>query len=312
MTATPPPTEPPLVSVVVPTRGRPALLRETLASVLAQDHAGPIEVLVVHDREEVDPTLAALSTPGRTVRSVPNTRTAGLCGARNTGLLASTGAYYASCDDDDLWHPAKVRRQVELLESDLSLLVVGSGIRLLMPAGPVEWPAREPVISHDRLLVNRVKELHSSNLMVRRAAFDLAGLYDEALPHGYAEDYDWLLRASRVGRVGTVPDVLVDVRKDVPSWFRDRSLQTAAALEYLLEKHPDLRARRRGHARVLGQIAFARAAAGQRGQGVRLAGRALCRYPAARHAWAALAVAAPGGEPQRLLSAARRVGWGLS
>jgi glycosyltransferase involved in cell wall biosynthesis len=303
----------PLVSVVIPTRGRPALLLETLESIIGQDYAGPMEIIVVHDREEIDPTLAGLSLPGREVRSINNTRTGGLCGARNSGLLASNGDFYASCDDDDLWYPAKVRRQVERLQSNPDLLSVGAGIRLLMgERGNVDWPARETVFSHERLLENRVKELHSSTLMMRRSAFDLAGLYDEELPHGYGEDYDWLLRASRVGQVGAVEEVLADIRKDVPSWFRGRSLNTASALEYLLEKHPDFRNRRRGHARILGQIAYARACAGERGTGARLAGRALRRYPAAPHAWLALAVAGPGIEPQRLLTGARRLGRGLS
>jgi len=256
----------PLVSVVIPTRGRPALLKETLAAIVAQDYTGPLEVIIVHDREEIDPSLASLSAPGREIRSINNTRTGGLCGARNSGLLESKGEFYASCDDDDVWYPAKVRRQVELLQSDPELLAVGSGIRLLMgERGNVEWPARETTISHSRLLQNRVKELHSSNLMMRRSAFDKAGLYDEELPFGYAEDYDWLLRASRVGGVGAVPEILADIRKDVPSWFRDKLLNTATALEYLLDKHPDFRDRRRGHARILGQIAYARAAGGQPG-----------------------------------------------
>jgi hypothetical protein len=219
----------------------------------------------------------------------------------------------ASCDDDDVWYPAKVRLQVERLQSDAGLLAVGAGIRLLMgERGEVEWPARDAVVSHERLLRNRVKELHSSTLMMRRSAFDVAGLYDEDLPFGYGEDYDWLLRASRVGSVGAVQEILADIRKDVPSWFRDRALNTATALEYLLDKHVDLRARRRGHARILGQIAYARAAGGQRARAARIAGRALCRYPAAPHAWLALAVAGPGMEPARMLSAARRVGRGLS
>jgi GT2 family glycosyltransferase len=178
--------------------------------------------------------------------------------------------------------------------------------------GDVDWQADQAVVTHERLLQNRVKELHSSTLMMRRSAFDVAGLYDEDLPHGYGEDYDWLLRASRVGRVGAVQEILADIRKDVPSWFRDRWINTATALEYLLDKHPDFRQSRRGHARLLGQIAYARAAAGERGRGARIAGRALSRHPATPHAWLALAVAGPGIEPGRLLSAARRLGRGLS
>ena len=116
-TAARPPTQEPLVSVVIPTRGRPALLEATLASITSQDYAGPMEVIVVHDREAADPSLARFSCVGRRVVSVINTRTGGLCGARNTGVLASRGDFIASCDDDDLWYPAKVRLQVDRLLS---------------------------------------------------------------------------------------------------------------------------------------------------------------------------------------------------
>ena len=303
----------PLVTVVIPTHGRPELLRDTLATITGQDYAGRMEIIVVHDREEVDPTLAELSSANRQIIPTVNARTGGLCGSRNTGVLMSRGALVASCDDDDLWYPAKVRLQVERLLADPDLLAVGSGIRLLMgERGDVDWHADQAIVTHERLLQNRVKELHSSTLMMRRSAFETAGLYDEELPHGYGEDYDWLLRASRVGSVGAVQEILADIRKDIPSWFRDRWINTATALEYLLDKHPDIRKRRRGHARILGQIAYARAAAGQRGRGARIAGRALFRYPAAPHAWLALAVAGPGIEPRRMLSAARRLGRGLS
>lgn len=303
----------PLVTVVIPTHGRSELLRETLATVVGQDYPGEMEIIVVHDREEVDASLAELSRPGRQVTPVVNTRTGGLCGARNTGVLLARGELVASCDDDDLWYPAKVSRQVERLVAEPDLLAVGAGIRLLMgERGDVDWNAEEAVVSHERLLRNRVKELHSSTLMMRRTAFDAAGLYDEDLPHGYGEDYDWLLRASRVGSVGAVQEILADIRKDVPSWFRDRWVNTATALEYMLDKHPDFADNRRGHARILGQIAYARACAGERRTGARLAGRALCRYPAAPHAWLALAVAGPGIEPRRLLTGARKLGRGLS
>lgn len=304
----------PLVSVVIPTRGRPELLRETLASIVAQDYAGDLEIMVIHDREETDPTLSELGVEGRDIVSTVNVRTPGLSGGRNTGVLASRGDFVASCDDDDLWHPTKVSRQVEMLLADPALLSVGAGIRLLMGGdrGNVDWPAREAEVSHERLLENRVKELHSSTLMTRRSAFDVAGLYDEELPFGYGEDWDWLLRASKAGKVGAVTEILADIRKDIPSWFRDRSLNTATALEYLLAKHPDLSDGRRGHARILGQIAAARAAAGERKEGARIAVRALGRYPAAPHAWLALAVAGPGIEPRKLLTAARRLGRGLS
>jgi glycosyltransferase involved in cell wall biosynthesis len=301
----PEPVEWPLVSVIMPTRGRPELVRESIAAVVAQTYPGPIECLVVHDQEPPDEDLTGLGAPRREVTVAGNTHKPGLAGARNTGLDAARGAIIATCDDDDIWHPEKLTSQVERLQREPGLLVVGSGIRLLLPGKVVEWPGRTEHVSYQLLLRNRVKELHSSTLVMRREVFEAAGPYDEELPRGYAEDYDWVLRAARAGQVGIVTRPLADIRKDGRSWYAGGAENAALALEYMLAKHPDIAACRRGHARILGQIAFARSSLGERRPAIRYATRAFVRWPVSPYPYIAFVHAATRIHPRHLLRAAR-------
>jgi glycosyltransferase involved in cell wall biosynthesis len=303
----------PLVSVVLPTRGRPALVREALDGIVRQSYPGPMECIVVHDQEPPDPTLARLSSARRHVVVTVNDRAPGLAGARNTGRALARGDFIASCDDDDRWHAPKIELQMRWLRAHPDIRVVGTGIRLLMPAGRiVHWPGRSAVVQQDDLLRSRMKELHSSTLLVRRDTFDLVGGYDEALPFGYAEDYEWLLRAVRLGPVGVVTVPLADVRKNGQSWFLERQPVVAAGLEYLLRTHPELARSRRGEARLLGQIAFAHAADGDHATAVAWARRALRRWPLTPHAAVTLLNVYTGLDPRLSLRAARVLGRGIS
>ena len=303
----------PLVSVIVPTRGRPDLVRATISSVVGQDYPGRIECLVVHDQEPPDPALAGLGTEERQVRVTANHRTPGLAGARNSGLAEATGGFIATCDDDDVWHPAKLQAQIGRLLEQPDLLVVGSGIRLMLPDGRIiSWPARAERISQRMLLRNRVKELHSSTLAMRRDVFAKAGLYDEQIPNGYAEDYDFILRVARVGRIGAVLTPLADIRKDGGSWWPGNAAVTMAGLEYLLAKHPEIARSPRGHARLLGQIAFSRSLLGQRGRALRYAATAIGRWPASPYGYLAVAHIVTGVDRKHVLRAARLVGRGLA
>lgn len=303
----------PAVTVIVPTRGRRELVRETVTSIVRQRYPGTLECIVVHDQEEPDPTLAELAQPDRAVRAVRNDGPAGLAAARNAGLRLATTDVVASCDDDDTWLPDKLRWQVERLRQDPQLLVVGGGINLILPADRVvTWLGSSDVVTRADLLRSRRKELHSSTLVMWRKVFDLVGPYDERLPQGYAEDYEWLLRVSAVGNIGVVRRPTANVRKDVVSWFRERNEVVAEALEYLLARHPDLRSTRRGHARILGQIAFARASLGRRGVALRWALQSLLRWPLAPQALLALFQIAFRVDPRTALRGARVFGRGLS
>ena len=304
----------PLVSVILPTRGRPDLVRKALASVVDQTYPGMIECIVVHDQEPPQPNLEGLCTASRSIRAVANSRSPGLPGARNTGVALACGEFIASCDDDDAWHPTKLQTQISRLLDQPDLLVVGSGIRLMLPDGRIiAWPGRAERISYQLLLRNRVKELHSSTLVMRRDAFAKAGLYDEETPNGYAEDYDWVLRAARVGQIGTVVSPLADIRKDAQSSsYYGHAEITVAGLEYLLAKHPDLAASRRGRARLLGQIGFARSVLGERQQALRCAVTAIMLSPASPHGYLALAHIMTRLDRRHVLRAARLFGRGLA
>jgi glycosyltransferase involved in cell wall biosynthesis len=303
----------PPVTVVLPTRGRPELLREAVDSVLGQDYDGDIDLVVVHDQEEPQRELTDLARPGRSVTLLTNTHAPGLAGARNTGLEIAKSDYVASCDDDDFWDRQKLRIQMHRMLAEPDLAVLGAGIRLLMSADHVvEWPGDSATVTTQQLLRSRRKELHSSTLLVRRPVYEAVGGYDEVLPTSYAEDYEFLLRAARVGRIGVVNLPLASVRKYNASWFRDRAEVVASALEYLLEQHPQIATSRRGHARVLGQIAFARSTMGQRRRAVRIALHAISRWPVAPHALLALVHASTGIDPAKLLGSVRRAGRGIT
>jgi hypothetical protein len=304
----------PLVSVIMPTRARPELVRAAIASVVAQDYPGDIECIVVHDQEPLDESLQELGREHREIRVINNTEhSPGLAGARNSGLDLAGGEFIATCDDDDTWLPGKIRLQVERMLGEPDLLAVGGGLRLLLPGDKVqEWPGRADRISYQLLLRNRVKELHSSTLMMRREAYAKAGQYDEQLPNGYAEDYDWVLRVARVGSVGVVQQPVANIRKNAPSWYRGVAETACPGLEHMLAKHTDFTSSRRGHARMLGQIAFARSALGQRGPALRYAARALVRWPASPYPYIALAHTATGVPPERMLRLARLMRRGMA
>ncbi len=301
----------PLVSVVIATRDRPELLRRAVQAVIAQDESRHIEVVVVFDRSEPEDVLPEQLPPGRSVQITTNVRTPGLAGARNSGIAAATGELVAFCDDDDVWRPSKLRRQLETWEAHPDAVLLATGITIITEDGEVERTA--PVrTSFDDLLLARVPELHSSAFLFRREdLLGRIGLIDEQLPASYGEDYDILLRAARHGPIVSVPEPLVDIHWNRPSFFAGRWDNIASGLTYILERTPEFTEVPRGSARIEGQIAFAHAARGRRREALRWVARTLRHDPRQLRAYGAVAVALGLADPGRLVERVQRRGRGL-
>lgn len=269
----------PSISVVVPTRDRPALLERAVRSILEQSYAGTIECIVVFDQSE--PTEIAVPVrDGRTVRVTTNGRTPGLAGARNAGVLEGTGELIGFCDDDDEWLPGKLVRQVRLLGSHPEAALVACGVLVNFRGRDVVREApRRPVVRRD-FLRDRVMEINPCTALLRRELMlgDI-GLVDEQIPGSYAEDYEWLLRATAHGPVLSVPEPYVRVNWHPSSFFADRWTTILEALHYLVDRYPEFQQERRGLARLKGQMAFAESALGHRRRALSLGAQALRLHP---------------------------------
>ncbi len=256
------------LSVVISTHNRPEQLREAIAAVRAQDHDGPIETLVVWDKTEPEWHLAD-EDPHRPVRVLANDRTPGLPGSRNCGAAAAVAPVLGFCDDDDLWLPDKARRQLALLDES-GADVVSSGFDAVVEGKVIPRRGMESGVLHYRdLLRSRRIEANMVTTIVRAEAFwGPVGPLFEDIPGGYAEDYDWMLRATRHGPVPVVPDALVQVRWLVASHFRQQWPDWEAALAAVVDRNPEFASEPRGRARIEGQRAVAIAAQGRRGDAV--------------------------------------------
>lgn len=301
----------PEVSVVVPTRSRPELLRTTLEAIRAQDYPGRVAVVVVFDQSEPDHTLEH-DGDQRSVRVVTNARSTGLAGARNTGIEACGGTYVAFCDDDDRWHPGKLTAQVAALRAEPAAVLATCGIRILYDGHAVDRPLTQQRLSLRDLLRSRLSQLHPSTfLLVRDRLAGEVGLVDEQIPGSYAEDYEFLLRVARVHDVVHVPEVYVDVLWHQRSYFASRWETIATALTWLLERYPEFDAEPAGKARILGQIAFAQAARGDRRAAARTAAHTVRLNPREGRAYLALAVASRAVGPDRVLATLHKRGRGI-
>jgi glycosyltransferase involved in cell wall biosynthesis len=299
----------PIVSVVMATRNRPQLLRRAVASVFAQKDIQPIEVVLVYDGTPVD-ELLDLDRGPHILRAVNNSRTPGLAGARNTGILEATAPLIAFCDDDDEWKADKLRAQLPLFD-DADVVLAATGIEI-HSAGGTHQRLSPATVTFDDLLRSRITELHPSSFVVRAEALRGAlGLVDEALPASYGEDYDVLLRAAKVGRIVAVPEAHTIIHWDRTSYFSEKWQGIADGLSYLLEKHPEFASSGEGQARIEGQIAFAHGALGDRPQARRWARRAIGHDVRQPRAYLALLVGMGVVSGERVVAALNKRGRGM-
>jgi glycosyltransferase involved in cell wall biosynthesis len=299
------------LSVVICTRDRPELLRRAIAGVAAQAHDGVIETIVVFDRSSPDPTLE-VAGGSRPVTVLTNERTPGLPGGRNTGLRHARGDLVAFCDDDDVWFPTKAATQMARFAEEPDLEVAVTGIRVHSDGHEVDRVLDRRQLTFDDLLASRVMEAHPSTYMVRRdAMLDGIGDVDEAIPGGYAEDYEWLLRAARRHPVGVIREPLVRVDWHPKSFFTAQWVTIAEALDYLLEAYPEFDTSPVGEARIRGQRAFALAALGRRPEAIHEIRRTVRLAPTQPRAYLALLVALRITSAERVVRELNRRGRGI-
>ena len=180
----------PYISVIIPTHNRAYCLSRALDSVFKQSF-DCFECRVIDDAS-TDNTLELLSSyPNISVMAL--NQQMGVSAARNVGISQAKGEWLAFLDSDDEWLPAKLSRQVALIEAHpqarwvhTNETWVRSGIRV----NPMKKHEKRGGWIYKYCLPRCV--VSPSSVLIHRTVFESIGLFDEQLPA--CEDYDLWLR----------------------------------------------------------------------------------------------------------------------
>lgn len=210
----------PLVSVILPTFNRAALLAEAIASVRAQT-LDAWELIVADDGSTDDTAAVLAAITDRRVQIVRGVHVGNPAAVRNAALKVARGRYVAFLDDDDLWLPRKLELQcARLQESGCGWSYTAA--QYLSGNGAVRWQTPAARIHNGRIvrtLLSLETAVAGTTVMVDRALLEAVGGFDERFPRGH--DFPlWLALAER-SPVVALADALTQVRDPSDRTHRD-------------------------------------------------------------------------------------------
>ncbi len=158
----------PLISVVITTKNRHDLLPRSIDSVLNQTYP-ELEVIVVDDGSEVP---AVYKGTDRRVRIIRNEKSVGPSLARNMGLLAAAGDFFALLDDDDFYFPDKLERQLAFLLNNPKVALVFSRVAVQDAAGKRSYYLSENHVHSNEINLRSFNVIHTASALFRRSVFE--------------------------------------------------------------------------------------------------------------------------------------------
>lgn len=202
-------------------------LTNAIESILAQTFSD-FEFLIIDDGSN-DGTKDILGKYAKEKRIVliRNKENIGLTNSLNKGLKFARGDYIARQDADDISLPDRLKRQVNFLDSNAGVAILGTNLKHIDSMGtpmkrqPKPYPTSSGVLSWMLFFRNC---LQHPTVMMRRNVTEKLGGYNAQLP--LCQDYELWLRASFKYRLSNLPDILVKYRCHTDNLsVRQRELQ---------------------------------------------------------------------------------------
>lgn len=223
----------PRVSVVIPTHNRADLLKEAIASVVAQTMAD-FELIIVNDNstDHTDQVVSSFHDPRI---SLIHFNSGGVPSAtRNAGARRARGEILTFLDSDDYWRPERLERCLAALTPAYEAVchaedfIDAKGRKLRTQIYGPESRANY----HSLLLTGNC--LSMSAVVLRRPLFERLGGFSEDPRVVIAEDYELWLRMAKAGARFRFIDDVLGIYRLTPSGIANDVLKSLRAALHIM------------------------------------------------------------------------------
>ncbi len=200
----------PKISVVMPAYNAEKYIGKSIDSILNQTY-GDFEFIIINDGSGDRTKEIILSYSDDRIVYLENEINSGIVVTLNKGLEYATGEYIARMDADDIAVAERLEKQIEFMEKNRDVGVLGTGICIF----------GENINEHARVFTTNPEQLKAElifnsciahpTVMIRSRILKNNGLrYD--MKYAGAEDYNLWWKIAKVSRIATLPDILVRYR----------------------------------------------------------------------------------------------------
>lgn len=197
------------ITILMPVYNGERYLRETMDSIFAQTYQDYV-LLIINDGSTDATRDIVMSYNDERIQLVDNEQNLGLVRTLNKGIGLVTTEYLARMDADDLWHPEKLQKQIDYLDSHPDCGLCGTSIHKF---GDINADMVFPV-DNDGLKVGFLFYCMMSHpsVIFRMSMLQTKGL--RYRPDYYpAEDYKMWTDCLRVTEIHNIPEPLVLYRQ---------------------------------------------------------------------------------------------------
>lgn len=205
----------PTVSVVMSVYNGERYVAEAIESILAQTLTD-FEFIIVDDasQDRSSEIIRSYEMRDSRIRALQHDRNLGAAAAFNFGLLQASGEFYARMDHDDISEPQRLQKQVEFLQRNPEIGLVGTHLRCVdHDLNPV--PGYKVPLEHPFIVLNLFvgPALHGPTFMVRRRLLAEVGNYNEKTDTNCGDmELPFRLLERTQSRLANLPDALYTYR----------------------------------------------------------------------------------------------------
>lgn len=210
----------PTVSVIVTTFNRKELLSNTINSILNQTFSD-FELIIIDNYSNYDFNNLISEFNDQRILAYQNENNGIIAINRNYGMKVAKGEFIALCDDDDLWVPDKLEKQINLLRTKENYSLVCTGVTFF---GDDTNFGKQSILSKmifKILAYNLINAKYSlllltfitnSSVFFRKQIISNIGYLNETIEYRSVEDFDYWLRISLKFKIYYLNEKLVKYR----------------------------------------------------------------------------------------------------